>query len=144
MLSLLDIAGQLTIDVPCVVDRCRVTQVGGLYAVRNSSSLEFEARHCEFEAVIDDDGKLAAAVLLNPITVRRCIIKGGQDGIKLSSAVGCRIEDSWIYGQIATSGSHNDGIQAVKGTGEWDARLICRCRVEGPWRRQTMRDALPG
>ena len=58
MLSLLDIAGQLTIDVPCVIDRCRVTQVGGLYGVRNSPMVDFEARDSEFEALPGPDGKV--------------------------------------------------------------------------------------
>jgi len=137
MLSLLDITGQLTIDVPCVVDRCRVTQVGGLYAVRNSSSLDFEARFCEFEAVMSETGELAAAVILNPRTVRRCIVRGGEDGIKLSSTKGCLIEESWIYGQVKASGTHNDGIQAVKGEGDWDTWVIQRCRIEGPWAEST-------
>lgn len=137
MLSLLDIAGQLTIDVPCVLDRCRVTQVGGLYAIRNSPMVDFEARDCEFEAAMGADGTVADCVVLNARTLRRCIVKGGRDGIKLASIGGCLIEDCWIYAQIAGDGAHCDGIQMMKGEGDWDTWIINRCRIEGPWQRQT-------
>ncbi|MGC1273280.1 MAG: hypothetical protein WBC44_06200 [Planctomycetaceae bacterium] len=137
MLSLLDIAGQLTIDVPCVLDRCRVTQVGGLFAIRNSPMVDFEARDCEFDAAMGPDGTVAACVVLNARTLRRCIVKGGRDGIKLASVGGCLIEDCWIYGQIAGDGAHCDGIQTMKGQGDWDTWIINRCRIEGPWQRQT-------
>ena len=137
MLSLLDISGQLKIDVPCVLDRCRVTQVGGIYCIRNSPMVDFEARDCEFEAAASPDGSVAACVVLNARTLRRCIIKGGRDGIKLASTGGCLIEDCWIYGQISGDGSHCDGLQMTKGHGDWDTWMIRRCRFEGPWQRQT-------
>lgn len=137
MLTMLDIAGQLTIDVPCVIDRCRVTQVGGNFCIRNSPMVDFEARDCEFEAVASPSGKVATCVVLNGRTLRRCIIKGGRDGIKLASTGGCLIEDCWVYGQISGDGAHCDGLQMTKSQGDWDTWIIRRCRFEGPWQRQT-------
>jgi hypothetical protein len=137
MLNRLDIRGQLTIDVPCVINCCRVAQTGGLYALRNSSSLDFEARDCDFEAMPGADGVVTSCVVLHPRTMRRCVVTGGSDGVKLSSAAGCLIEDCWIFGQTAADGSHNDAVQAMKGTGDWDTWLIRRCRIEGPWQAQT-------
>jgi hypothetical protein len=99
--------------------------------------VDFEARDSEFEALPGPDGTVAQCVVLNARTMRRCIVSGGRDGLKLAGIGGCLIEDTWIYGQIAGDGSHCDGIQSLKGEGDWDTWVIRRCRIEGPWQRQT-------
>jgi hypothetical protein len=140
MLRRLDITGQVTIDVPCVIAECRLTQTGGLYGVRSTERHEYEVRDCDLECRPDAAGKTASCVLLRPTVVRRSVVRGGEDGIKIGAAGGCLVEDTWVHGLVARKGTHNDAVQ-MTGTVEPDMGpdrwVFRRCRFEGRWRAQT-------
>jgi hypothetical protein len=67
----------------------------------------------------------------------RCIVTGGQDGVRIGTKGSFLMEECFVYGQIAHGDWHNDAVQMVGGVGDWDNWTIRRCRIEGPFRRQT-------
>lgn len=132
----LDITGQVIIDVPCVIEQCRVTNAGivnGWYTIKNNNSLDFILRDCELNGPIGSDGTAVDAVVLFPRSMQRCIVWGGIDGMKISRfGGGCLIEESLIYGQFVIGTSHSDGVQITGGSvGELDTWVFSRCRIEG-------------
>jgi hypothetical protein len=131
LLEYLDIAGQLTIDVPCTIRRCRVTAGSAWYGVKNNLFLDFTLEDCELLGPTREDGDAVAAVVLAPHVMRRCVVQGGKDGLKIGRTNGCLIEDCLIYDLNSFNGFHSDGIQIVGSLeGDFDRWVFRRCRIE--------------
>lgn len=136
----LDITGTVYINVPCVIEQCRITKAGdgvsGWYTVANSNNLNWIMRDSELYGPLAEDGHAVSAVVLYPRTMQRCVVAGGIDGVKVFASGGCLVEDCFIYGQYIVGTSHSDGVQLEggDGTGDWDQWIFRRCRIEGSYK----------
>lgn len=130
-----DLTGYIDVVGKNVIIRCGRIRTTGLYAITSSNRVgDYIADSVEMQGTAAEGStgtNSAAVVHYGTWTLRKVNAWRFRDGIKIGTNQ--TLEDSWIHDLWRTSGSHNDGIQSVGGSGS----KILRNRIEGPWQQST-------
>lgn len=90
---------------------CLITDGGVYWTVLNTRGVKIIFEDCTFQGVGAANAANDALLNGNDLTLIRCNIYGGGDGIKIGSRN--IITDCFIHSMYVTGESHNDGIQSL-------------------------------
>lgn len=118
ILDSLEIIGMLTIAAPDVrIRRSRVklsdTSGPGAYPIKVDGSVPDGHGPIIEDSELDGNARAGVGVGFNNYTLRRTLVHNSVDGLRADGLV--VVEDSLITDLARTPGSHNDGIQTLKG-----------------------------